>query len=195
MDMENAAEMQPADMMEEKPMEDPPKEEEPKEEEPAEEPKADENEPMMAAEAVAGTAAAGEALGLNAFGGKEDESDNSIERKPVRTTCCCCLCNCSYENTEGIVCCCCLPIKTGVVLVGMVMFFIAFVQFTNAYYQFANITVPWWKPVVTLLLFSPGFIGVCFFIGWYTKDCTRTRATLTAATIQGLTSYILILIW
>lgn len=58
-----------------------------------------------------------------------------------------------------------------------------------------NITVPWWKPTVTLLLFMPAFVGVCFYIGWLTKDCDRTRSTLTAATIQGLTSYILILTW
>jgi hypothetical protein len=58
-----------------------------------------------------------------------------------------------------------------------------------------NATIPWWKPFVTLILFVPGFVGVCFFIGWYTKDCTRTRSTLTAAIIQSLTSYVLILIW
>jgi len=58
-----------------------------------------------------------------------------------------------------------------------------------------NITVPWWKPVVTMFLIAPAIVSVCFFIGWYTKDCTRTRATLTAATIQGLTSYVLVVIW
>lgn len=152
---------------------------------------ADENTGMMAA--VAG-GAAGEALGLNAFGG-DDGSDNTVERKDVRTDCCCFLCNCSNELTENVKCCFCFPIKAGIYIVGLIIFFIALNQFMNAYFQFMNITVPWWKPTVTLVLFVPGFIGACFYIGWFTKDCTRTRGTLTAATIQGLTSYVLILTW
>jgi len=163
------------------------KKEEPKEEEKPED-KDDENtplkdEPENAAGAAALGGAAGEALGFNAMGGGDDGSDNTKYREPVRTDCCCCLCGCSNELTTGVKCCFCLPIKAGIVLIGMVVFLIAYCQFMNAYFQFANATVPWWKPTVTLVLFIPGFIGACFFIGWYTKDCTRTRATLTAAVI------------
>lgn len=185
------------EMMEEDKPESEKKEEEPPAEEPKEEepPKDEETSPMMEKAAAAG-AAAGEALGLNAFGGgKDDGSDATKFREPVRTDCCCCLCGCSNENTDGVRCCFCIPIRAGIVVVGMIIFVIAFFQFMNSYSQFANATVPWWKPAVTLFLFSPGFIGACFFIGWYTKDCTRTRATLTPAVIQGLTSYVLILIW
>jgi hypothetical protein len=157
--------------------------------------KADEKTPMM--EGAAGMALMGttEALGLGAFKGQDDGSDNTLYREPVRTDCCCCLCGCSNEKTAGVKCCFCLPIKAGIVIIGIVIFTIAFLQFNNAFYQFANITLPWWKPTVTLVLFTPGFIGACFFIGWFTKDCTRTRATLTAAVIQSLTSYVLILVW
>ena len=157
--------------------------------------KADEKSPLM--EGAAGMALAGttEALGLGAFKSPDDGSDNTVNREPIRTDCCCCLCGCSNEATQGVKCCFCLPIKAGIVIIGLVIFFIAFLQFNNAFYQFANVTLPWWKPTVTLVLFTPGFIGACFFIGWYTKDCTRTRATLTAAVIQSLTSYVLILVW
>jgi len=156
----------------------------------------DEETPMMAEEKGMDLAAgAGAALGLNAFGGNDDGSDNTLYRKPVRTDCCCCLCGCSNELTEGVKCCFCFPIKAGIVLVGLIVAIIVFAQFMTAYWQFMNATTPWWKPVVTLVLLSPAVISLCFFIGWYTKDCTRTRATLTAAVIQGLTSYVLILIW
>merc|ERR1711935_758167 len=159
----------------------------------------DEMQPMMAAEAAAATGAlagnAGEALGLNAFGGGDDGSDNTKFREPARTDCCCCLCGCSNELTEGVKCCFCFPIKAGVVLIGICVSIIVFAQFLTAYWQFMNATTPWWKPVVTLVLLAPAVVSLCFFIGWYTKDCTRTRSTLTPAVIQGLTSYVLILIW
>jgi hypothetical protein len=157
----------------------------------------EEEQPMMMEEAGmanALAAGAGDALGLNAFGGS-DGSDNTKFREPARTDCCCCLCGCSNELTEGVKCCFCFPIKSGIVIIGLILSTIVFAQFLNAFYQFMNATTPWWKPVVTLVLLSPAVISLCFFIGWYTKDCTRTRSTLTAAVIQGLTSYILILLW
>jgi hypothetical protein len=184
-DMENPPAENPApeamNMAEEPPKEDPPK--------------AEENSPMMDGMGAAAAGAAADALGLNAFGGGDDGSDNTVQRTPIRTDCCCCLCNCSNELTAGVKCCFCFPIKTGIVLIGIIVFFISSVQALQAYFQLANVTIPWWKPIVTLVLFTPGFIGTCFFIGWFTKDCTRTRATLTPAVIQGLTSYVLILIW
>jgi hypothetical protein len=158
----------------------------------------EEEQPMMMEEAAGMTAAlggaAGDALGLNAFGGS-DGSDNTKFREPVRTDCCCCLCGCSNELTENVKCCFCLPIKAGIVIIGMIVLLLAGTQFLNAYMQFMNATTPWWKPTVTIVLISPAVVSVCFFIGWYTKDCTRTRSTLTAAVIQGLTSYVLVIIW
>ena len=180
------SEKKPSEKASEKPMSEKPMSEKPKSQ------KDDENTPMMGA-AAAG--AAGEALGFGALNQGEAGSDNTVKRTPVRTDCCCCLCGCSNELTQGVKCCFCFPIKSGIVLIGLGMFVIAFIQFLNAYYQFANATVPWWKPAVTMVLYVPGFIGACFYIGWYTKDCTRTRATLTPATIQGLTSYTLIILW
>jgi len=88
-----------------------------------------------------------------------------------------------------------LPIKAGIVIIGLICWGIAFQQFLTAYFKFMNVTLPWWYPFVDVLLFAPGFTGVCFFIGWFTLDCKRTRATLTAAIIQSNVSYILILIW
>lgn len=89
---------------------------------------ADENTSMMGGAAAAGGAAAGDALGLNAFGG-DDGSDNTVQRKPVRTDCCCCLCQCSNELTEGVKCCFCFPIRSGIVIIGILIFFIALNQF------------------------------------------------------------------
>jgi len=153
----------------------------------------EEETPMMMGEGLA--AGAGAALGLNAFGGNDDGSDNTLKREPIRTECCCCFCGCSNELTEGVKCCFCFPIKAGVVIIGIFIAIIVFAQFLTAYWQYMNATVPWWKPTVTLVLLSPAVVSLCFFIGWYTKDCTRTRATLTAAVIQGITSYLLILVW
>lgn len=124
-----------------------------------------------------------------------ETSDRTIKRKPVRTTFCCCLCECSNVNTKNKYCCCCLPIKAGIILIGLIIWGIAFQQFLTAYFKFFNFTLPWWYPFVDVILFLPGFVGVCFFIGWYTLDCRRTRGTLTAAVIQSLVSYVLIMVW
>lgn len=114
-DMEamNMEEPKPASMMA---MEEPPKED----------PKpADENSPMMDGMGAAAAGAAADALGLNAFGGGDDGSDKTVQRTPVRTDCCCCLCNCSNELTAGVKCCFCFPIKTGIVIIGLIVFFIS----------------------------------------------------------------------
>ena len=115
--------------------------------------------------------------------------------KPNRTELCCCLCECSNNYTKGVSCCFCFPIKAGIVLIGITTWLIAVQQFLGAYMLFHNYSYPWWFPFVTILLFIPGLIGVCFFIGWFTLDCDRTRGNLTAANIMQLISYVLVLTW
>lgn len=186
---------------EDPPAEDPPAaEEQPKEDPPAEDPPAEDPpaEDKPAEAPVAPVVAAAEetkpALGLGDWDTPE-VSDRTTKRKPVRTQFCCCICECSNIQTRGKTCLCCIPIKTGLVVIGLVIWLIAFQQFLTAYFKFMNATLPWWYPFVDVFLFAPGFIGVCFFIGWFTLDCRRTRATLTSAIIQSLVSYVLILTW
>jgi hypothetical protein len=159
--------------------------------------KASEKAGLLAVSNPMESKAAGEALGAFGFGGgaNDNGSDNSVKRKITNTPCCCCLCQCSNEVTERENCFFCLPIKAGVFIIGFLTVLIALAQFSEAYWGFLNVTLPWWYVAVNLFLFVPAVVSVCFWIGFYTKDCRRTRSTIFAATIQSLVSYTLIVVW
>lgn len=80
-------------------------------------------------------------------------------------------------------------------IIGIVTWFIAFMQFINSYMVFHNYTFPWWYSFVTMCLLAPGVVGICLFIGWFTLDCERTRGNLTCANILQLISFVLVLLW
>jgi hypothetical protein len=129
------------------------------------------------------------------FSPGDEDSDNTVQRKPVRTPFCCCLCNCSNELTEGQTCLCLFPIKCGVVTIGILTFFVTAYIFLEVFMNLRNIYLPWWFSFVTAILLVPSIISTSFFIGFFTKDCKRTRGTLTSAAIMTLVSVLLIAIW
>jgi len=129
------------------------------------------------------------------FGPASEGSDATVERKPVRTPFCCCLCACSNELTEGQTCLCLFPIKCGVVTVGILTWALTLYTFLQVFMNLRNMYLPWWFSFVTALLLVPSVIASSFFIGFFTKDCKRTRGTLVSATIMTLVSILLIVIW
>jgi len=130
------------------------------------------------------------------FGADDDTgSDNTVDRKPVRSSCCCCLCNCSNENTDNVTCCGCFPIKCGVMTIGVLLWLFTVYMFCCTFFLIMNEYIRWWFPFVTLILMAPNVIGVCFFIGWFTKDCKRTRGNLKSAMILSIISWSLCICW
>lgn len=125
----------------------------------------------------------------------DDGSDNTVERKPVRSECCCCLCSCSNELTEGETCMCIFPIKCGVISIGIAVWVLVIIEWFTLFTNMQNMYVPWWYNFVTAILLVPLIIGFCFFIGFYSKDCTRTRGRLPTAVILVLISFLLTQIW
>jgi hypothetical protein len=148
----------------------------------------DENKPLLGG-GIPGVGAAG------ALFNNDVSSDKTVYRKPTLTPCCCCLCNCSNELTADQTCLGCFPIKCGVVTIGIFITFLTIYQVCTTFFLILNEYVRWWFPFVSLLLLAPQMVGVCFFIGYYTKDCKRTRGNLTAALIMTLISTILFLTW
>jgi hypothetical protein len=122
-------------------------------------------------------------------------SDNTVAREPVLTKCCCCMCACSNETTAEQTCMGCLPIKCGMVSIGIIVWAFTLYIAVSSSFLVLNEYIRWWFPFVTLILLVPAIIGVCFFIGWYTKDCTRTRSNLTSALIMNIVSVVLVTIW
>jgi len=135
-------------------------------------------------------------LGGGLLGGGDDNgSDRTVERKPVYSQCCCCMCACSNENTDGTTCCGCFPVKCGVVAIGITVWTITLYMFLTTYFLILNEYVRWWFPFVTMILLVPMLIATCFFIGFFTKDCKRTRGNLTAAVIMSIISMALVITW
>ena len=125
----------------------------------------------------------------------EYTSDKTVQRKPTLAPCCCCLCNCSNELTADQTCLGCFPIKCGVVSIGIFIWILTIYQVCVAFFLILNEYVRWWFPFISLLILVPQMIGVCFFIGYFTKDCKRTRGNLTSAVVMTLISTILYIVW
>jgi len=52
--------------------------------------------------------------------------------------CCCCVCNCYNHHTKHLTCCGFLPIKCGVVFIGIFVLVVAAVQTIEVFYQILN---------------------------------------------------------
>lgn len=89
----------------------------------------------------------------------------------------------------------CFPIKCGVVSIGIFIWALTLYQIIATFFLILNEYVRWWFPFVSLLLLIPQCVGVCFFIGYFTKDCKRTRGNLSTAVIMTIVSTTLYIIW
>ena len=133
--------------------------------------------------------------GMGLLGGDDDATDITEDHGPVMTPCCCCECACSNKLTEDQTCMGCLPIKCGTITIGIFTFCSTIFQVIYCFLLTLNEYVHWWYPFVYLILLSPAIIGTCFFIGYFTKDCKRTRGNLRCALILALISQSLIVVW
>lgn len=123
------------------------------------------------------------------------KSDETVQRKRTFAPCCCCFCECSNELTVDQTWIGCFPIKCGVVTVGIFLWALTVYMYCTTFFLLLNEYVKWWFPFVSLLLLIPMLIGTCFFIGWFTKDCSRTRGNLTSAVIMSIVSSLLFIVW
>jgi len=178
--------------------EDKPKEDDKKEDDKKEEPKEDEKKPNEDENAGEGSNLLGGAVaaipGAGLFA-DDAGSDATVEREKVPSKCCCCICGCSNETTEGATCMGCFPIKCGMVVIGILLWVFTLYILVSSSFLVLNEYIRWWFPFVTVILMVPAIIGVCFFIGFFTKDCTRTRSNLTSAIIMNIVSIVLVTIW
>jgi hypothetical protein len=135
---------------------------------------------------------------MNPFGGDDTGSDRTVTpwgREPTYEECCCCYCHCSDRETKDVTCCGCFPIRCGVVVIGILVSCFTLYMFCATFFLIMNEYIKWWFPFVSLILMTPAIIGTCFFLGWFTKDCKRTRGNLTSAIVLHLISWSLVICW
>merc|ERR1711990_1227115 len=161
------------------------------------EPKADEKKDAMGLGAAGDMAKKMNPMGL--FGSDEDcKSDRTITpwgRTPTFEECCCCMCHCSDAETKDVTCCGCFPIRCGVLTIGILTSCFTVYMFCASFFQVMNEYIKWWFPFVSILLMVPAIIGSCLFLGWFTKDCKRTRDNLSRALILNIISWSLVICW
>jgi len=122
-------------------------------------------------------------------------SAKTAEHKDNLEPCCCCLCVCSNDKTVNSSCLGCLPIKCGVLMIGIFTFVLACILITYNFFFILNEYVAWYFPVVVLVLLIPLVISVFFFVVFFTKDTISTRGKLGPACQLALISIALAAIW
>lgn len=126
---------------------------------------------------------------------EEFRSLNSEEGKPVFSQCCCCICLCHTKKTDGISCMCCVPIKAGIMAIGVLTLILAAVQISCQFFLMLNDQVAWWFPLVNIFLLVPTYVAASFFVVWFGKDCVSTRGRLFCSCIMVIVSASLIAVW
>lgn len=119
----------------------------------------------------------------------------SDEVTPVKTSCCCCLCVCSNNKTKDVTCCGCLPIKCGVVTIGIFTLVLTVFLVISNFFLLLNEYIHWWHPTVLLVLNVPNILSTCFFVVFFTKDKMKSRGKLPYGCILNIISLSLTAIW
>ena len=132
---------------------------------------------------------------IPSFDAGSDRTITPWGREPTFEECCCCMCHCSDSETKDVTCCGCFPIRCGVLTIGILIVSFTLYMFCASFFLIMNEYIRWWFPFVSLLLMSPAIIGACYFLGWFTKDCKRTRGHLRAGVILNLISWSLVICW
>jgi hypothetical protein len=109
--------------------------------------------------------------------------------------CCCCICHCSVKETRDIKCFGCFPVKCGVVCIGIftIALFVALIG--EVFYCLLNDSYDWWYVLVGVVLLVPYFIGVTFFITFFSNDTDNSRSRLFVACQFVIISSCLLAIW
>jgi len=126
---------------------------------------------------------------------EEYRSLNEEEGKPVFSQCCCCICLCHNKATDGVSCCCVVPIKAGIMTIGVFTIVLAAVTISTQFFLMLNDQVAWWFPLVNLVLLIPTYIAASFFVVWFGKDCVSSRGRLFCGCIMVIVSTSLVAVW
>jgi hypothetical protein len=109
--------------------------------------------------------------------------------------CCCCICHCSTKETVDLKCFGCFPVKCGVVTIGMFTNVLFLAILGEVFYCLLNESYDWWYVLVGVILLVPFFIGVTFFITFFSNDTDNSRSRLFVACQFVIISSCLLAIW
>jgi len=109
--------------------------------------------------------------------------------------CCCCLCQCTVKETKDLSCCCFLPIKCGVLFIGVIILAITLFVFLEIFYELLNDDIHWWYVLVGVLLASTLVVASAFTIVFFTKDDDSSRRGVRTACIMVIIGVSCVAIW
>lgn len=109
--------------------------------------------------------------------------------------CCCCICHCSVKETVDLKCFGCFPVKCGVVSIGIFTIVLFVAILCEVFYCLLNDSYDWWYVLVGVVLLVPYFIGVTFFITFFSNDTDNSRSRLFVACQFVIISSCLLAIW
>jgi hypothetical protein len=122
-------------------------------------------------------------------------SDASDPDKYNLSACCCCLCACSHDRVGAASCCGCLPIRCGIIMIAMQVFFLAIILISCSFFELLNEYLPWWYCFVALLLLIPIAISASIVVYFFAKDKRSTRGKLLGGVIMSIISVCLWCTW
>ncbi len=127
----------------------------------------------------------------------EPSEDSRDEERPkdILEPCCCCLCVCHNERTKNLSCCMFFPVKTGIVLTGILFLLIVAAYFVWHMFMLMNEHIDWYFPVIALALLAPMIIGASFWVVFFIKDKKSSRARLTYSQLLAIISLSTIAAW
>lgn len=109
--------------------------------------------------------------------------------------CCCCICHCSVPETVHLKCFGCFPVKCGVVAIGIFTIVLFIAILAEVFYCLLNESYDWWYVLVGVILLVPYFIGVTFFITFFSNDTDNSRSRLFVACQFVIISSVLLAVW
>merc|ERR1719171_1417998 len=115
--------------------------------------------------------------------GMEEEEIDELKQKLEEGgfMCCCCLCQCTVKETKDLSCCCFLPIKCGVLFIGVIILAITLFVFLEIFYELLNDDIHWWYVLVGVLIAATLVVASAFAVLFFTDDNEGSRTRLNVA--------------
>ena len=128
---------------------------------------------------------------------KSDKTKKSRTPGPgQKQPCCCCMCTCGDEITDKSRCCGCLPVKLGMLLIGIFTLTLFFVYLFLEILDFGNTHFKWWYVFIYILLYIPLSITAFLFFNYFMgDDQDSARKKLPFAIWLAILSLVLTSIW
>ncbi len=119
------------------------------------------------------------------------------QRGPPNGTveCGCCIFECTPERTADLTCFCFIPIRCGVVLIGLFSITLLILLALDIGYGLLNEYIDWWYVLVGILLLAPLVVGVSFFVVFFASDNEDSRARLFVSCQLTIISVTLVAVW